>query len=71
MLEQQLPDAAVLVTVDVGDETLQLVVDDELAPEIGDRGWVVVAPRRTLVFDTDGELVEAAPVGDPVATAAR
>ena len=56
--------AAVLVTVDAGTETLQLVVDDEAAPSVGDTGSVVVSPRRTLVFDSDGELIEPEPAGE-------
>ncbi len=38
--------------------TLQLVVDDDAAPTIGAAGWVVIQPRRTLLFDSDGELIE-------------
>jgi multiple sugar transport system ATP-binding protein len=61
--------AAVLVTVDAGTETLQLVVDDEAAPSVGDTGSVVVSPRRTLVFDADGELIEPEPAAEPAPAA--
>ncbi len=49
--------ASVLVTVDVGENRIQLVVDDEEAPEVGDTGFVQGSARRTLLFGEDGELV--------------
>jgi multiple sugar transport system ATP-binding protein len=51
--------AAVLVTVDVGGDHLQVVVDDEEAPRVGETGSVVVLPRRTLLFGEDGTLLDA------------
>lgn len=49
--------ASVLVTVEVGKNRVQVVVDDEQAPEVGDTGFVRGSARRTLLFGEDGELV--------------
>lgn len=52
--------ASVLVTVDIGDEQLQAVVEEEAAPAVGDHGAVRVTARHSLLFDADGERIDAA-----------
>ena len=63
--------AAVLVTVDVGDERVQVVVDDERAPEVGDDGYIGGSPHRTLLFGEDGELIDTSRDAEGAAASAH
>ncbi|UFU05229.1 ABC transporter ATP-binding protein [Ruania halotolerans] len=52
--------ATTLVTTHTGDQRIQVVVDEDDEPEPGARGWVVVPPHRTLLFDAESTaLIEA------------
>lgn len=43
--------ASYLVTVNVGEAALQLIVDEDHVPNIGDNGWVKAREGRSLLFD--------------------
>lgn len=43
--------ASYLVTVAVGDQNLQLIVDEDHVPTIGQSGWVRAREGRSLLFD--------------------
>jgi multiple sugar transport system ATP-binding protein len=47
--------ASVLVTLQVGDAAIQVVVDEDHEPEPGAQGWVTTRPGRTLLFDADSQ----------------
>ncbi len=55
--------ASVLVTVEVDDVPVQVVVGDEHEePPVGTEGWVVTHPLRSLLFDAEsGTLLQSAP----------
>ncbi len=63
--------ASVLVTVDAGEDRIQLVVDDEQEPAVGTSGWVVASARQSLLFGEDGELINAGAGSDEGAGGAR
>jgi multiple sugar transport system ATP-binding protein len=57
-----------LVSLDVGEHTVQVTVPEGEEPEPGSRGWAVAAPQRVLLYRADdGELVgsERAAPADP------
>ena len=45
--------ASALITVNSGEDRLQLVVPEEGAPEPGTRGWVEALSHRSLLFDPE------------------
>jgi multiple sugar transport system ATP-binding protein len=51
--------ASVLVSLAVGSQLLQVVVDEGLEPEPGTLGWITVDPRRTLLFDSEGTRIDS------------
>lgn len=60
--------AAMLISVEVGEHLIQVIVDEDVEPELGTTVWITSEPRRTLLFDEDGERIAAgtvAPAGDP------
>jgi len=59
--------AAMLIAVEVGEHLIQVIVDEDVEPELGTTVWITSEPRRTLLFDEDGERIAAgavAPAGD-------
>ena len=64
--------AAILVSVQVGEHLVQVIVDEDIDPVRGTKVWVSVEPHRTLLFDADGsriadpdeEAIQAAPIVD-------
>ncbi|MFD0691962.1 ABC transporter ATP-binding protein [Actinomadura fibrosa] len=59
--------ASSLVTLDVGDDRVSVVVGEDREPRPGDEGWAVPRPGRVLLY-RDGELItgaaEAAEAGE-------
>lgn len=51
--------AAILVSVEVGDHLVQVIVDEDNEPSLGTRVWVTSEPRRMLLFDDDGVRIAA------------
>ena len=51
--------AAILVSVEIDDHLLQVIVDEDIEPKLGTRVWVTSEPRRTLLFDEDGARIAA------------
>lgn len=45
--------ASYLVTVELGENTLQLIVDEDACPEVGDSGKITVRSGRSLLFDPE------------------
>jgi multiple sugar transport system ATP-binding protein len=52
--------AAMLIAVEVGDHLIQVIVDEDVEPELGTTVWIASEPRRTLLFDEDGDRIAAA-----------
>jgi multiple sugar transport system ATP-binding protein len=53
--------AAMLIAVEVGDHLIQVIVDEDVEPELGTTVWITSEPRRTLLFDEDGDRIAALP----------
>jgi multiple sugar transport system ATP-binding protein len=51
--------ASVLVTLEVGEQLLQVIVDEGLEPAPGTVGWVTIDRRRTLLFDEQDVRIDA------------
>lgn len=49
--------AAMLVAVEVGEHLLQVIVDEDVEPALGTTVWIASEPRRTLLFDEDGDRI--------------
>lgn len=59
--------ASMLISVEVGEFLLQVIVDEDIEPERGTPVWITSEPRRTLLFDAEGLRI-AAPDEGPLTT---
>jgi len=61
--------AAVLISLEVGSQMLQVIVDEGCEPVPGTRVWVTIDPRRTLLFDAEGSRIDSGVAVAPLAEA--
>ncbi len=59
--------AAILISVEIGEHLLRVIVDEDIEPALGTPVWITSEPRRTLLFDEDGVRI-AASEGTPPST---
>ena len=51
--------AAMLVSIEVGDHLLKVIVNEDIEPELGTPVWIASEPHRTLLFDEEGARIAA------------
>ena len=48
-----------LVSIEVDDHLLKVIVNEDVEPELGTPVWIASEPRRTLLFDEEGARIAA------------